>query len=540
MGVGHLTERIASWVAGVKYSDIPGRVREKAKLQVLSVLGSLYPGGESEAGRKVLEAVRGWRQEGPCTLIPPGDRISLHGALFANAAFSMAYDFDDYLFMGHTGHSAVLAPLALGEARDRVSGEELLTAQVIANEVGGRLGGSVLVGPHNGQAWSYIHVLEGACAASRLLGLDAEKTADAISVALYQPPFPLFPGFFAGETKVLTGSQPLLQGVMAAELAARGLRGSREILDHPRGFFRHFAYLPLPQLFGGLGKSWVTDTLAYKKYPGCAYIDTTVDALLQIREDYREKHGRPLEPGDIQRVEVGASRMTTAMDHLSRTFGVGRGDMTPILINFSIPLSAAITLLAGELTPRQLDGAYLEGEGERIRALAERVHLRHMPRLTLEVVDALDRGGVGILSSVRARDLLRASRQMRGGGAGVTLDSSDLPLLLPLVLRRITRGKHPLDMEKVQFERVTLPFPAEVTVRLKDGQALRARQDIPLGGPGRPPEETRATVENKFRQEASRHLPPERVEEALRRIQSLEKMGSARELPPLLCAGRGN
>ena len=31
------------------------------------------------------------------------------GEIYRNAAASIAHDWDDYLFMGHTGHSAVLA-----------------------------------------------------------------------------------------------------------------------------------------------------------------------------------------------------------------------------------------------------------------------------------------------------------------------------------------------------------------------------------------------------------------------------------------------
>ena len=75
-------------------------------------------------------------------------------------------------------------------------------------------------------------------------------------------------------------AEALLQ---AAQLAREGLTGGREILEHPqKGFWASFTYVPLPHMLTGLGRSWVTDTLTYKRYPGCAYIDTTMDALFEV------------------------------------------------------------------------------------------------------------------------------------------------------------------------------------------------------------------------------------------------------------------
>ena len=64
----------------------------------------------------------------------------------------MGLDFDDYLFAGHTGHSAVLASLAYAE-REGLPGRDLLCAATLANEVGGRLGAAFLLGPR----WSVAY-----------------------------------------------------------------------------------------------------------------------------------------------------------------------------------------------------------------------------------------------------------------------------------------------------------------------------------------------------------------------------------------------
>ena len=74
------------------------------------------------------------------------------GEVYRSAAASIAHDWDDYLFMGHTGHSAVPAAAAFAADHERV-----LLAQVAANEAAGRLGAALFLGPHNGQFWASIH-----------------------------------------------------------------------------------------------------------------------------------------------------------------------------------------------------------------------------------------------------------------------------------------------------------------------------------------------------------------------------------------------
>src|SRR5207249_3303078 len=155
MSEGTVTERMAEWVAQARYEDLPRRVTEEAKNQILSVIASVHAGHFSEAGRTVSRTVKEWSGGKDATMIPSGERTSLYNAIFANTALSMALDYDDYLFAGHTGHSAVLVTLALAEKLG-ISGKDFLLTQTLANEIEGRIGASVLIGPLNGQMWSFL------------------------------------------------------------------------------------------------------------------------------------------------------------------------------------------------------------------------------------------------------------------------------------------------------------------------------------------------------------------------------------------------
>ena len=115
---------------------------------------------DAAAATRVLDAVGGWAAPGPAPLVGrsggAGRTVAVEDAVYAATALSVALDFDDYVSFGHTGHSSVLVP-ALLAAETGSSGADQLVAQVVANEVEARLGGACLIGPLNGQLWSFIH-----------------------------------------------------------------------------------------------------------------------------------------------------------------------------------------------------------------------------------------------------------------------------------------------------------------------------------------------------------------------------------------------
>ena len=279
--------QLATWIHSVRHSDVPPRVLALARYQLGNVMASVHAGVGCHESQAVARAYVTRRRAGRCTLIPEGTQVDLETAVFVNGARAMALDYDDYLFLGHTGHSAVLGSLALSEELGRSVQDQLL-AQVIANEIGGRIAASTVLGPQNGQAWSYLHAVAAAALASKLMSLTVEQTAHALAIALYQPTYTLWPGFMGPGSKVLTATGPTVTGINATRFAKEGLTGALNIVEHPRkGFWAAFAFVPLPHMLTGLGKSWVTDTLAFKRYPGCAYVDTTLDALLDVLDQIR-------------------------------------------------------------------------------------------------------------------------------------------------------------------------------------------------------------------------------------------------------------
>jgi 2-methylcitrate dehydratase PrpD len=547
---------IAEWVVGMKYEDIPERIVEKARHQILSVLGAAHAGYLSEGGQNLVRTVRQWNSPGKCTFIPCGDKTSLHNALLVNASLTCVHDYDDYLFMGHTGHSAVMASLALCE-QEGLTFKDMLTAQVIASEVEGRLGASVMLGPQNGQLWTFIHLAGGACIGGRLLGLTVEQMEDALGIALSQPNFALWPGFMGAQSKILAAGITSVGGIQAAQLARNGMSGPTDILDNPGGFYRQFSYYPLKMLLSGFGRAWVTDTIAFKIYPGCAYIDTTIDALLEILKKYEAENGKKLTAEDIEEIIVEASRLTTEMEALSHSQLSER--LSPININFSIPLNVAITVLAGRLTVEELTQEELDRNDKAIRELASRVKLTHDWSFTLNMIShfyrAIDLGRLlAGLSFKDFRRIISGSRAQYAGDLGLRL--RELPeiwrrlppdmkevvkgglwrALRSLLSRRRGREREHYDLGDYDLEKVTFPFSARVTLRTRDGQTFTAQQDIPYGAQGHPPEEIARQAEEKFIRESSRLLSPDQVKQGVKLIKDLPLADKVEKLTEAICS----
>ena len=372
--------------------------------------------------------------------------------------------------MGHTGHSAVPAAAAFADDPERA-----LLAQVAANEVAGRLGAALFLGPHNGQFWASIHCASAAVAASVGLGLDADRTAHALAIALYQPPYGMWPGFMGPQSKLLTAAEPAAVGARAALLAADGVTGALDVIEHPRGVLASLSFAPRPAMFGALGRVWLTDTLAFKRLPGCAYLQSVGEAAL----------ASGVERPRSRAIEIEAGWLTCEMEEL------GRGpDLTPIRVNFSATLTVAIALLAGRFTPAELEPGWLAEHEPEIRALAARIELRHDPALTAATLLGTSRRaprrdlGLGDLLRIRRRlgdsTWTRPTRPRRAPGPAA---DRGLRRHLGRSLRGRLRGRGGPRHRGIDTAALRMTFPSRLRIRLRDGstRSSRAASPAPAG-----------------------------------------------------------
>ena len=456
-------EDIGAWAAGLSVADVPERALGRARLQTASILAGARAGERAAA---------------PFATVAPDGPL---GEVYAGAAASIAHDWDDYLFMGHTGHSAVWVARALTDDADRA-----LAAQVAGNEVGGRLGAALFLGPHNGQFWSSIHCGSASVAAGVALGLDAKRLAHALAIALYQPPYGLWPGFMGPDSKLLTAAEPAVQGARAALLAAQGVTGALDVIEDRRGLLANFSFAPRPAMLGGLGEVWLTDTLAFKPRPGCAYLQAPVDLAL----------GLEIDAADVAEIEVDAGYLTVGMESLG-----ARAGLNPIGVTFSAARSLAVALVAGRLTHEELEPEWLAANREDIEALAGRVRLRHDWGMTLATLRGTVEAGASV-RDVRLGAWPRVLRRMRELGMDeASLSFEDLRALASSrehrsELRRLLSRPGGGGIAAIDTGSMRLVFPCRVRVRLRSG-GVREAEGAEPGAGGAALAEQRAVVEAK-------------------------------------------
>jgi len=347
-------ENMADWIVSVSFDEIPEKVIKIAKQQLLGMLGACFAGSTVNGAQILLETVKAYDSKPEATILPSGIQTSVFNALYANAAFSMALDYDDYLGTVHTGTSAYSTALALGEKLD-ISGKEYLTGLIIGNEIGGRVGLAIYP-PGEGQMQSFIHAAEGTAIAGRLLGLSKSELTNAFGIALYQSPVTIPAGFWGPNSKLLTSSIPTKTGVEAAFLAKNGFTGARTIFEDPQGFCKYTSETNFENVLDSdLGNAWMTESISFKIYPGCAYVDSIADAIFKILEKLK-KAGKSLDYREIESIKISNSLLSAMMDDMSRPFTnleELKRVQSPVALNFYQPYNVAVILIDQKLTPEQ-------------------------------------------------------------------------------------------------------------------------------------------------------------------------------------------
>jgi 2-methylcitrate dehydratase PrpD len=507
----------AEWISGLRYADLPQDVLRLARGQRIDIVACMLAGSRTAAGRAVLHALDGLHDQGEVCAFPDARQHSVLGAVYQHATLGSALELDDFVFGGHTGQCAVGVPLAVGQAT-RAGGEELVVAQVVANEVAGRLGALMTTGPQHGHMKAYMHRLGAAAATARLLGLNRKRTANALAIALGMPEYPLFPASFSADTKLLCAGDPAVAGVRAGFLAEAGLDAALDIVEHAVGLVRALSDATgEPAPWDRLGDDYALRAISFKPIAACAYAVAAGLAASEIRDAL----GTAWFPSDLSRIQVETSVLSVAMEGFSRSHR--QRAATPVNTNFSTRRTVALALLAGAPCGEHFVPERFAGLAGSIESVAERVELRHAWPLTLSFLRGVDAaidhaGRPGIYGMTESHRTMAKFRSAMGTPAAVSwTDVGALLALAPADRAYLARryaaglraklpfwGGHAARARYVSRERNLADFAfrvsGRVTVRDPRGGALTREVLQPPGFAGDPSRE--AVPRAKFEREA--------------------------------------
>ena len=294
------TAELATFAAGLRFSDIPAPVIRKAEGLLVDWFASTVAGH----GARPVEGITRFAlamgpQTGASEVIIKRTSSSPYLAAMANAAASHMAEQDD-VHNGSVFHPAtVVFPAALAVAQALgASGQQLLTPAVAGYEVGIRVG-EFLGRSH----YKVFHTtgtagtLAAAAAVGNLLGLDEQQMQHAFGSAGTQSA-----GLWeflrtAADSKQLHTAHAAAAGLMAAYLAKDGFTGAAQIFEGPQGMAAGMSSDADPaKLTDGLGRRWATAETSFKYHACCRHTHPAADALLQVMQAHQ------LLPADLARL----------------------------------------------------------------------------------------------------------------------------------------------------------------------------------------------------------------------------------------------
>jgi 2-methylcitrate dehydratase PrpD len=342
-----LTRYVSEFICNTRLQDLPADVVALGKKSILDGLGLALSGGASHCGQLVRRHLADLNLgAGPATVIGTDLKLAPRFAAFANGVGIHADDYDDtqlavaadrvYGLLTHPTAPALPAALAMAESTG-ATGAAAMLAYHLGVEVECKI--AEAINPRHYQTGFHSTATCGtfaaAAAAARLLGLDVDATARALSIAGSQSA-----GLrenFGTMTKPFHAGRSSESGVAAAQFASYGWTATDRILEAPRGFFSAAGGgYDAGAIAGRLGAPWtIADPgVSIKPHPSGSLTHPGMTEMLRLirANDIRAR--------DVVRVRVGTNHnMPNALIH--------HRPNDELQAKFSMEFCMAILLLEG-------------------------------------------------------------------------------------------------------------------------------------------------------------------------------------------------
>lgn len=289
-------EAFASHVRATATGVLAPEVVRATSSSIADTLACMAAGSRTDAVAKILTVSRRWGGSPSSTLCGHEDRLPAYLATFVNASMVHQHDFDDThdSAVCHPTSASLPAALAVAEERGGVSGETLLRAVAVGNDIACRLAASI-----RGSLWDYPWIrapfvgIFGAVAAAGLVAeLSEEELRNAFGLALPQVASTL-ESVVGSHSDVRSIRDGLIykDAVLAVELAAAGMKGDVRVFDGPYGFFHayHRGEYDRDVLTADLGRHYRGVEVSLKPWPSCRHTHATLTAVLELLADTEDE-----------------------------------------------------------------------------------------------------------------------------------------------------------------------------------------------------------------------------------------------------------
>lgn len=238
-----LTRILAEFCTQLRFEDLPSEVVEKAKICILDAIGVGLEGADGEAARLAMAYCS--ESTGKGTIWASGARVGYMDAVLANTACVQSILHDDVLMstFAHPAGPVVCPVLGLGEELG-ISGQSALLATVIGYEVMGCIGGGERFAgaaiARGFRGTPLFGVFASAGVASKLLSLSADAFQHALGAAASFACGILEPMDAGSMEWRFAAGLATNNGIVAAQMARKGLRSAPTALEGRYGFYYAF------------------------------------------------------------------------------------------------------------------------------------------------------------------------------------------------------------------------------------------------------------------------------------------------------------
>ena len=292
--IGPVTSKVAHWVTGLKYEDIPPDVIDFTKRSILDGIGCAIRGLDMEAGELILRYAEGIEEGKPEAAIWGRNmKVPARVAGLINGTSAHVSNIGDS-FNIHPVHTNYLMPqaaIAVAE-KEGLSGRDVIVACVAGTEVCLRAALATHVSDEggyfdsDGRGWHSTGALGAigtSVAAGKLLCLDAERMVQALVLGgtqltgVYRPSGSYMgKALFAGRA-VASGIE---NGYIAREGFVAGYRLYEDGLCYGSGVISPVHNLDAAS--AGLGQGWQSLSVDFCIHPAKKTFNANIDSLLHI------------------------------------------------------------------------------------------------------------------------------------------------------------------------------------------------------------------------------------------------------------------
>lgn len=373
----------------LRFEDLPAAVVGKIGELALDTIGVALGASALDFGVATRDLVRSWESSGGASVIGESARLPPHAAAFVNGVLAHGQDFDDTHTESVTHPSACIVPAALAMAEARgVRGRDAILAMAAGYETMIRLAlpARNQFHLHGFHTTSITGTFAAAVIAAIVDRLDEDAATNALGVA---------GSFTSGLLECIpagAGSKRLhagwaaMSGIMAADLARRGLSGPSTVFEGRLGLFHSFLRgesIALEEILEGFGEDWLLLDTRPKLYPCCHYLQAFIDCALRLREE------RGVRAADVASVHCRVAQGSVNM--VCNPWTAKQAPRDAYETRFSLPFAVAIALTDGRAGSAQFTLA--NAQRPEIAELMARVSFEVAPEFSVKDMP----GDVGVV-----------------------------------------------------------------------------------------------------------------------------------------------